>query len=119
MNWPRTACRISSKAIPSSPAASSRSGGWSTGTRRSSDHVQAVALARKAAAGKDISLAGGAKVCQQYLVDDLKGLELVRTIAAHNVTHLKFRSARVTLLCRCFSTAASYTHLRAHETPAH
>jgi len=76
----------------------------------------ALAMARKAAAGKDISLAGGAKVCQQYLVaglvdemvislapvllgrgerlfagvEDLKGLELVRTIAAPTVTHLKF-----------------------------
>jgi len=76
----------------------------------------ALAMARKAAAGKDISLAGGAKVCQQYLVaglvdemvislapvllgrgerlfagvEDLKGLELARTIAAPTVTHLKF-----------------------------
>ena len=76
----------------------------------------ALAQARKAAAGKDISLAGGAKVAQQYLVaglvdemeinlapvllgrgerlfdgvDDLHGLELVRTVAAPNVTHLKF-----------------------------
>jgi dihydrofolate reductase len=76
----------------------------------------ALAQARKAAAGKDISLAGGAKVAQQYLVaglvdemeinlapvllgrgerlfdgvDDLHGLELVRTVAAPSVTHLKF-----------------------------
>ena len=76
----------------------------------------ALALARKAADGKDISLAGGAKICQQYLVaglvdemeinlapvllgrgerlfsgvDDLKGLELVRTVATPAVTHLKF-----------------------------
>jgi len=76
----------------------------------------ALAQARKAAAGKDIALAGGAKVAQQYLVaglademeinlapvllgrgerlfdgvDDLHGLELVRTVAAPNVTHLKF-----------------------------
>jgi dihydrofolate reductase len=76
----------------------------------------ALALARKAAGGKDISLAGGAKIAQQYLVaglvdemeinlapallgrgerlfrgvDDLKGLTLVRTVAATNVTHLKF-----------------------------
>ena len=76
----------------------------------------ALALARKAAGAKDISLAGGAKVCQQYLVaglvdemtihlapvllgrgerlfagvDDLKGLELVRTVATPAVVHLKF-----------------------------
>jgi len=76
----------------------------------------ALAQARKAAAGKDIALAGGAKVAQQYLVaglvdemeinlapvllgrgerlfdgvDDLHGLGLVRTVAAPNVTHLKF-----------------------------
>jgi dihydrofolate reductase len=76
----------------------------------------ALALARKAAAGKDISLAGGAKVAQQYLVaglvdemeislapvllgrgerlfagvDDLKGLQLVRTVATPKVVHLKF-----------------------------
>ena len=76
----------------------------------------ALAAARKAAGGKDISLAGGAKVCQQYLVaglvdemeinlapvllgrgerlfdrvDDLHGLELVRTVATPKVTHLKF-----------------------------
>jgi dihydrofolate reductase len=76
----------------------------------------ALAQARKAAGGKDISLAGGAKVAQQYLVaglvdemeisvapvllgrgerlfervDDLHGLELVRTVAAPKVTHLKF-----------------------------
>jgi dihydrofolate reductase len=77
----------------------------------------ALAQARRAAAGKDISLAGGAKAAQQYLVaglvdemelslvptllgsgerlfervgDDLHGLTLVRTVAAPNVTHLKF-----------------------------
>lgn len=76
----------------------------------------ALAQARKAAGGKDISLAGGAKIAQQYLVaglvdemeinlapvllgrgerlfdrvNDLHGLELVRTVAAPNVTHLKF-----------------------------
>ena len=76
----------------------------------------ALAAARKAADGKDIALAGGAKVCQQYLVaglvdemeinlapvllgqgerlfdrvDDLHGLELVRTVATPKVTHLKF-----------------------------
>ena len=76
----------------------------------------ALAAARKAAGGKDISLAGGAKACQQYLVaglvdemeinlapvllgrgerlfdrvDDLHGMELVRTVATPKVTHLKF-----------------------------
>jgi dihydrofolate reductase len=77
----------------------------------------ALEQAREAAGGKDIALAGGAKIAQQYLKagsvdemeislvpmllgggerlfegvgDDLHGLELVRTIAAPNVTHLKF-----------------------------
>jgi dihydrofolate reductase len=76
----------------------------------------ALDQARQAAGGKDISLAGGAKACQQYLkaglvdemwlhiapvllgrgerlfdgVDDLKGLQLERTVAAPDVTHLKF-----------------------------
>jgi dihydrofolate reductase len=76
----------------------------------------ALTKARRAAKGKDISLAGGAKAAQQYfaagLVDemeislvptllgsgerlfdgvtDLHGLELVRTIATPHVTHLKF-----------------------------
>jgi len=76
----------------------------------------ALAAARKAAGGKDISLAGGARAAQQYLVaglvdemeinlapvllgrgarlfdrvDDLHGLELVRTVATPKVTHLKF-----------------------------
>ena len=82
----------------------------------------ALRQARQAAAGKDVSLAGGAKAAQQYLaaglVDemelslvptllgsgerlfdgighDLHGLELVRTVAGQNVTHLKFaRRAR-------------------------
>ena len=71
----------------------------------------------RAASGKDVSLAGGANAARQYLVaglvdemeislvptllgsgerlfdgvgDDLHGLELVRTVAASNVTHLKF-----------------------------
>ena len=82
----------------------------------------ALAQARKAAGSKDISLAGGAKACQQYLkaglvdemdiglapvllgsgerpfdgISDLHALELVRTIVAPGVTHLKFaRRARV------------------------
>jgi dihydrofolate reductase len=77
----------------------------------------ALAQARAAAAGKDIALAGGAKAAQQYLAaglvdemyihlaptllgdgerlfdgvgDQLHGLRLVDTIAAPNVTHLKF-----------------------------
>jgi dihydrofolate reductase len=77
----------------------------------------ALDQARRAAKGKDISLAGGAHAAQEYLVaglvnemeismspvllgsgerlfdgvgDDLHGLELVRTVAAPGVTHLKF-----------------------------
>jgi dihydrofolate reductase len=77
----------------------------------------ALERARRAAGAKDVSLAGGANVAQQYLSaglvdemeinlvptllgsgerlfhgigDDLHGLELVRTVAAPNVTHLKF-----------------------------
>ncbi len=78
----------------------------------------AIEQARRAARGKDISLAGGANVAQQYLkaglVDemeislapvllgsgerlfdgvgvDLHGLELIRTVATPQVTHLKFQ----------------------------
>jgi dihydrofolate reductase len=77
----------------------------------------ALAQARRAAGGKDVSLAGGASAAQQYLVaglvdemeislvptllgsgerrfdgvgDDLHGLTLVRTVATPVVTHLKF-----------------------------
>ena len=77
----------------------------------------ALEQARRAARGKDVSLAGGASVAQQYLAaglvdemeisvvptvlgsgerlfdgvgDNLHGLEPVRTVAAPNVTHLKF-----------------------------
>jgi dihydrofolate reductase len=77
----------------------------------------ALEQARRAAAGRDVSLAGGAKAAQQYLAaglvdemeislvpvllgggerlfenlgDDLHGLELVGTVAAPNVTHLKY-----------------------------
>ena len=77
----------------------------------------ALDQARRAAGGKDVNVAGGAKAAQQYLVaglvdeidlnvapvllgrgerlfdgvgDDLHGLQLVRTIAAPKVTHLKF-----------------------------
>jgi dihydrofolate reductase len=77
----------------------------------------ALDQARKAAGGKDVALAGGAQAARQYLAaglvdemeislapvllgsgerlfeglgDDLQGLELVRTVAAPDVTHLKF-----------------------------
>ena len=77
----------------------------------------ALQQARRAARGKDVSLAGGARAAQQYLAaavvdemeinlvptllgsgerlferlgDDLHGLELVRTVATPSVTHLKF-----------------------------
>jgi dihydrofolate reductase len=77
----------------------------------------ALEQARRAAGGKDVSLAGGANAAQQYLAanlvdemeislvptllgsgerlfdrvgDDLHGLQLVRTVAAPKVTHLKF-----------------------------
>jgi dihydrofolate reductase len=77
----------------------------------------ALEQARRAAGGKDVSLAGGARAAQQYLAaglvdemeitiaptllgsgerlfddvgDDLHGLELVRTVAAPKATHLKF-----------------------------
>lgn len=78
---------------------------------------KALDLARSAANGKDVSLAGGAQAAQQYLAaglvdemwlhiaptllgsgerlfegvgDDLHGLSLRRTVAAPNVTHLYF-----------------------------
>jgi dihydrofolate reductase len=82
------------------------------------DRIEAaLEQARRAAGGKDVSLAGGAKAAQQYLAaglvdemeinlvptllgsgerlfegagDDLHGLELVRTVAAPKVTHLRF-----------------------------
>ncbi len=77
----------------------------------------ALDQARRAANGKDVSLAGGARAAQEYLVaglvdemeismspillgsgerlfdgvgDDLHGLKLVRTVAAPGATHLKF-----------------------------
>jgi dihydrofolate reductase len=77
----------------------------------------ALEQARRAAGGQDVSLAGGANAAQQFLAaglvdemeihlvptflgsgerlfdgvgDDLHGLELVRTVAAAKVTHLKF-----------------------------
>ena len=77
---------------------------------------KAYDLARRAAGGKDVALAGGASISRQYLnaglvdemqlhlvpfllgggerlfdgVSDLGGLKPVRTVAAPNVTHLKF-----------------------------
>lgn len=78
----------------------------------------ALELARKAAGGKDISLAGGAKAAAQYLKaglvdemeinlaptllgsgerlfdgagDSLHGLKLVRTVATPAVVHLKLK----------------------------
>ena len=80
----------------------------------------ALEQARRAAGGKDVSLAGGARAAQQYLAaglvdemeinlaptllgagerlfddvgDDLHGLALVRTVATPKVTHLKFSRA--------------------------
>ena len=77
----------------------------------------ALDQARRAAGGKDVALSGGAKAAQQYLKadlvdemvlsiapallgsgewlfdgigDNLHGLELVQTVAAPDVTHLKF-----------------------------
>lgn len=77
----------------------------------------ALEQARRAGGGKDVSLAGGANAARQYLAaglvdemeinvvptllgsgerlfdgvgDDLHGLELVQTVAAPKVTHLKF-----------------------------
>ncbi|SDC62280.1 Dihydrofolate reductase [Variovorax sp. CF079] len=77
----------------------------------------ALEMAKRAAGGKDISLAGGARAAQQHLAaglvdemeislvptllgsgerlfenvgDQLHGLEFVRTVAAPGVTHLKF-----------------------------
>lgn len=79
----------------------------------------ALEQARRAAGGKDITLAGGAQTAQQYLsaglvdemllhlvpvllgagerlfdqVDDLHGLALVETIPAPGVAHLRFTKA--------------------------
>jgi dihydrofolate reductase len=77
----------------------------------------ALEQARRAAQGKDVALAGGAKAAQQYLAaglvdemeislvpillgggerlfdaigNDLHGLTLGRTVGARNVTHLKY-----------------------------
>ena len=80
----------------------------------------ALEQARRAARGKDVALAGGANVARQYLAaglvdemelhvvpillgagerllealgDDLRGLELTRTVATPQVVHLKFTRA--------------------------
>ncbi len=77
----------------------------------------ALEQARRAAGGKDVSLAGGASAAQQYLAadlvdemeislvptllgsgerlfeglgDDMHGLQVVRTVATPSVVHLKF-----------------------------
>jgi dihydrofolate reductase len=76
---------------------------------------EALEQAKRAAGGKDVSLGGGADAARKYLnaglvdemeinlvptllgsgerlfdgIDDLHGLELVRTVAAAHVTHLK------------------------------
>ena len=78
--------------------------------------ASALELARSSAGGRDVALAGGADVARQYLsaglvdemeihlvptllgkgerpfegIDDLHDLRLVRTVAAADVTHLKF-----------------------------
>lgn len=91
--------------------------GGTTFTFVTSGIQAALDQARQAAGGKDVSLGGGANVARQYLVaglvdemnislvpillgsgerlfqdtgDNLHGLELVRTIAAPKVTHLRF-----------------------------
>ena len=99
-----------------------RLAGGTTFTFVSSGIGAALEQAKRAADGKDVSLAGGAAIAQQYLtaglVDemeihlvptllgrgarlfdgigaDLHGLHLVRTVATPKVTHLKFsRSTR-------------------------
>ena len=87
--------------------------GWLSGQQLG---MHLLELARRAADGGDVALAGGANVAQQYLnaglvdemdihlvptllgggerlfdgVEDLKDLRLVRTVAAPDVTHLRF-----------------------------
>ena len=82
----------------------------------------ALAQARNAAGGRDVSLGGGARTIQQYLaaglldeleihvvplllgrgerlldhLDDKVKLEPVRTLAGSGVTHLKYRAVKVT-----------------------
>jgi dihydrofolate reductase len=90
--------------------------GGTTFTFVTSGISSALELAQRAAGNKDVALAGGADIARQYLtaglidemqlhlvpvllgagerlfegVKDLHGLQLVRTVAAPNVTHLKF-----------------------------
>ena len=90
--------------------------GGTTFTFVSDGLASALELARSSAGGRDVALAGGADVARQYLsaglvdemeihlvptllgkgerpfegIDDLHGLRLVRTVAAADVTHLKF-----------------------------
>ena len=91
--------------------------GGTTFTFVTSGITSALEQARRTAGAKDVSLAGGADAARQYLAaglvdemeislvpallvrgerlfdgvgDDLHGLELVRTVAAPDVTHLKF-----------------------------
>ncbi len=91
--------------------------GGTTFTNDTGGIEAALAQARRAAGGKDVSLAGGASAAQQYLAaglvdemeislvptllgsgerlfdgvgDDLRGLKLARTVPAPGVTHLKF-----------------------------
>ena len=95
--------------------------GGTTFTFVTSGVETALELAMRAAGGKDVSLAGGARAAQQYLAaglvdemeinvvpallgsgerlfdgvgDKLHGLDLVRTVAAPKVTHLKFAKRR-------------------------
>jgi dihydrofolate reductase len=91
--------------------------GGTTFTFVSGGIAAALEQALRAAGGKDVSLAGGAKAAQQYVAaglvdemeinlvptllgsgerlfdgvgDNMHGLELVRTVATPRVTHLKF-----------------------------
>jgi dihydrofolate reductase len=95
-------------------------GGGTTFTFVTDGIAAAYEQALQAAGGRDVALAGGADVARQYLnaglVDemeislvpvllgggdrlfdgatDLRGLRPVRTVAAPNVTHLKFARRR-------------------------
>jgi dihydrofolate reductase len=100
-----------------SPSPAAGAGGRHEFTFVTDDIGDVLERARRAAGGKDVSLAGGASAAGVYLAaglvdemeihlvptllgggerlfdgvgDDLHGLELVRTIPAPKVTHLKF-----------------------------
>jgi dihydrofolate reductase len=102
---------------PHAPRESALADGRRNDVHVVTDGIQsALEQARRAAEGKDVALAGGAKVAQQYLaaglvdemeisvaptllgagerlfdgVHDLNGLRVVRTVAAPDATHLKF-----------------------------